>query len=263
MPAENIAGKTFGSLTALYPTPLRANTSVVWHCLCTCGNDVDIPRNQLVGGRRTSCGCKKYAPRPDLTGKQFGRLTVLNMLPERRGGYTVWHCKCQCGRETDVTSRDLKSGMTRSCGCLVADRAREGQRRIDGTSITRLENSSTIFRNNTSGIRGVSFRTQDMRWVAYISFKGKKKTLGAFKTIEEAKEARRRAEQVLYERFLEEYYQSQIQADPPTTATLPAPGTPADPVQLPTPTTAQAITPTTAQTDGVKTPQAVGVANTA
>ena len=45
-----------------------------------------------------------------------------------------------------------------------------------------------------------------MRWVAYISFKGRKKTLGVFKTMEEAVEARKRAEEELYETFLEEYY---------------------------------------------------------
>ena len=63
-----------------------------------------------------------------------------------------------------------------------------------------------MFKNNTSGVRGVSFRTQDMRWVAYISFKGKKITLGAFHTIEEAAAARKKAEEELWGSFLEEYY---------------------------------------------------------
>ena len=79
---------------------------------------------------------------------------------------------------------------------------------VDGTSVTRLLHSNQIFRNNTSGVRGVSFRKADMRWVAYISFKGKK-TLGAFKTMEEAVEARKRAEAGLYESFLAQYYASQ------------------------------------------------------
>ena len=119
----DITGHHFGHLTALYTTDRRYNTSVVWHCRCDCGNECDIPRNQLTGGKRTSCGCIQRSPRPDLTGQRFGRLTVLFLQPERLRSYCVWHCRCDCGKEVDVTSRDLKSGSTRSCGCLVPDRA--------------------------------------------------------------------------------------------------------------------------------------------
>jgi hypothetical protein len=33
----------------------------------------------------------------DLTGARFGRLTVVKMTPERRGGAVVWLCQCDCG----------------------------------------------------------------------------------------------------------------------------------------------------------------------
>lgn len=55
----------------------------------------------------------------DLTGKQFGRWTVLYLLNERnkkRG--TIWHCRCQCGNEKDVSGEALRSNQSRSCGCL-------------------------------------------------------------------------------------------------------------------------------------------------
>lgn len=56
---------------------------------------------------------RKSKPRVDLTGKQFGYLTPVFYI---KGG--KWHCKCQCGNELDVDTRNLNSGHTRSCGCL-------------------------------------------------------------------------------------------------------------------------------------------------
>lgn len=54
----------------------------------------------------------------DLIGRKFGRLTVLERYPEKKRGYIQWVCKCQCGNIIVVRSDLLKSGNTRSCGCL-------------------------------------------------------------------------------------------------------------------------------------------------
>ena len=59
----------------------------------------------------------------DLTGRRFGRLIVINQIEDHitTGGHhkAQWLCKCDCG-EKDITIRgdDLKSGKTKSCGCL-------------------------------------------------------------------------------------------------------------------------------------------------
>ena len=63
----------------------------------------------------------------DLTGMRYGRLTVLNREGSwyneyGEGGFPKWRCRCDCGRETVVIGRNLKSGMTRSCGCLKKER---------------------------------------------------------------------------------------------------------------------------------------------
>lgn len=49
-------------------------------------------------------------------------------------------------------------------------------------------------KNNTSGIRGVSWDTRHKRWVARISFQGKSKFLGSFREKEDAAKARLDAE---------------------------------------------------------------------
>lgn len=53
----------------------------------------------------------------DLTGKKFGRLTVIGRC-ESLFGEATWCCKCECGTETIVRGYYLRTGTTQSCGCL-------------------------------------------------------------------------------------------------------------------------------------------------
>ena len=56
-------------------------------------------------------------PIKDLTGKTFGRLTVIRFA-EAKNHRAYWHCRCSCGNEKVALSKTLCNGMTRSCGCL-------------------------------------------------------------------------------------------------------------------------------------------------
>ena len=57
---SDITGQRFQYLLALYPLPQR-NTKgmILWHCRCDCGNEINIPYNELVYSNRVSCGCRK------------------------------------------------------------------------------------------------------------------------------------------------------------------------------------------------------------
>lgn len=57
--------------------------------------------------------------RRDLTGQQFGRLTVVQLAADRP---TRWLCRCVCGTTTIVWASALTSGNTQSCGCLHRER---------------------------------------------------------------------------------------------------------------------------------------------
>lgn len=56
----------------------------------------------------------------DLTGKRFGRLTVICRVGSKHKE-VLWRCICDCGKKTDVTSSNLRYGHTKSCGCLRSD----------------------------------------------------------------------------------------------------------------------------------------------
>ena len=55
----------------------------------------------------------------DLTGQRFGRLTALEYEHKHNTGKpnSVWLCKCDCGKQTRVSSKDLTRGRSKSCGC--------------------------------------------------------------------------------------------------------------------------------------------------
>ena len=90
-----------------------------WRCLCDCGNEKIVYGGHLEDGHTKSCGCIR-PPRTNLYGQTFGRLTVLDWE-----GNGKWRCRCECGNEILVKTDNLKSGNTKSCGCLQKDRASE------------------------------------------------------------------------------------------------------------------------------------------
>lgn len=66
----------------------------------------------------------------DLTGQRFGRYTVLERAEDYVNPWsgcraTQWRCLCDCGTIKVVVGESLKQGVTRSCGCLKRDMARE------------------------------------------------------------------------------------------------------------------------------------------
>lgn len=60
----------------------------------------------------------------DLTGQRFGRLTAIEHLYKQN----TWRVRCDCGREKHVAGRALRSGCTRSCGCLNSELAASRKR---------------------------------------------------------------------------------------------------------------------------------------
>lgn len=70
-----------------------------------------------------------YIHLQDLTGKRFGRWTVLYKDEERslkskkenKTTIIFWICKCDCGNIKSVQGGNLKRGASRSCGCLESE----------------------------------------------------------------------------------------------------------------------------------------------
>lgn len=59
----------------------------------------------------------------DITGQVFGRLTVLRRVENDKYSRAVWECRCECGNIPTVSGKQLRSGKTKSCGCLCRENA--------------------------------------------------------------------------------------------------------------------------------------------
>jgi hypothetical protein len=67
----------------------------------------------------------------DITGHRFGRLLATEQC-EKINGRLAWSCRCDCGAVLRVSSNSLRTGKTRSCGCLRVEAARENVKRSPG-----------------------------------------------------------------------------------------------------------------------------------
>ena len=51
-------------------------------------------------------------------GYRVGMLTVESKTDERKNGYTIWLCKCDCGGEIRLDTRCLQRRTVTDCGCI-------------------------------------------------------------------------------------------------------------------------------------------------
>lgn len=118
----------------------------------------------------------------DLTGQRFGRLAVIGQS-SRHNRQVLWLCKCDCGQTTIVTGGNLRSGNTRSCGCLnretssVRMKSQRHNEGADGHTYTRLYRIWRGLMNrcfNTAdlgysryGGRGIECCAEWMEWAAF------------------------------------------------------------------------------------------------
>lgn len=128
----DLTGQRFGKLLVLHLDEEfeknRNNRQRRWICQCDCGIIKSIIGAELTRKNKSqkSCGCESKKRQynfgkitfKDLTNQKFGELTVLQKTGKNKYNYTIWLCQCSCGKQCEVTSRELLSGDTKSCGCL-------------------------------------------------------------------------------------------------------------------------------------------------
>ncbi len=134
----DLTGQKFGKLTAIELLGTDKHGVALWKCQCECGNEKLVKSVNLRNGATISCGCIRTN---DLTGKRFGRLTVIKRCPVEytKSGNRVfkWKCQCDCGNIINAVHSNLVKGVTGSCGCLQKELASE-RFFIHGMRNTRL-----------------------------------------------------------------------------------------------------------------------------
>lgn len=104
----------------------------------------------------------------DISGQRFGRLTVLEISRRERlsrGTLVFWKCGCDCGNTIEVRGQALRTGTTKSCGCLrnelTGDRSR-----THGRSKTPTHNSWRAMRERCQNPKNVAYKNYGGRGIS-------------------------------------------------------------------------------------------------
>jgi hypothetical protein len=100
---------------------------------------------------------KRIGKYKDITGQTFGKLKVVSVAYKVNTKY-CWNCICECGKAAIIEGNRLRSGKTKSCGCLRKTQNGLSQSSIYNVWISMIHRccneNSTGYKNY--GARGIS-----------------------------------------------------------------------------------------------------------
>lgn len=166
---EELGGKRFGRLTPNVRVQVfdsKGRKRAKWECGCDCGNKTTVGEDALKRGLTQSCGClhrevASFQSFRDLTGKRFGRLTVICLEGQESTGIRLWRVSCDCGKESIIRGAGLTSALTQSCGCL--------QREVVSLPVGFSRRNALLSRYKTNAAtRNLDWRLTDEEFFALI-----------------------------------------------------------------------------------------------
>lgn len=214
---KDLTGKRFGSLTVLKRAEDKVYSSgrkaVQWLCRCDCKeeNEVIVTGDNLKGGNVQSCGCLLY----NKNSKLHKKYNVYDLTGNYGIGYTFKgekfyfdlddydkiknYCWYTDSKGYIISHGDKKQGYKVVQMHMLVTNCKDGllvdhinhkvydNRKLNLRVVTNSQNqmNSSIRRDNTSGIKGVSFDKLTGKWIAYITI-NKENYRKEFETFEDA-----------------------------------------------------------------------------
>ena len=86
----------------------------------------------------------------DLVGQRFGRLIVIRFDGRDKWRKSYWLCRCDCGKEKIIGGNNLRSGNTKSCGCLAKNNALKHGHTIKGKGTRTYESWHSMIQRCTN-----------------------------------------------------------------------------------------------------------------
>ena len=129
---QDLTGKIFGRLTAI--EPIYENNIRKWKCACICGNVIIVSTSQLNAGNKSSCGCIHEDYKTSLINKRYGNLIVIAFEGYGITSRPLWLCRCDCGKDVVVSSKNLNRKSTTHCGCKRKENISKAVRKEYGES---------------------------------------------------------------------------------------------------------------------------------
>lgn len=226
----NLKGCTFGRLTVLERSQNKicANkqSKVMWKCICTCGNIVDVEGSKLKNGHTQSCGCLQKERTSQARQKQnkiencgdlikiydsYGNCCITNKEEKEKLSTYYWS-KSKTHGYWIAYGKGKYKGYLRIHDFIMQDKLIEGtiiDHQNNNKDDNRKENLRVVTRQinnlnvgikatNKSGCTGIWYNVNDGKWESYINYHYKKYHLGRFDDKEEAVLYRKIAQNLLF-----------------------------------------------------------------
>ena len=125
----DLTGQQFNEWTIVERDKDAKPGTAKWICRCSCGTIKSVAGSTLRNGSSKSCGCKKIEKSRENNGtfineigNRYGKLVVIAKDEELsiQKHRAHWLCKCDCGNYKIVSSKCLRDGKTKSCGCILS-----------------------------------------------------------------------------------------------------------------------------------------------
>jgi len=208
MENKNLIGKSFGHLT-VKSLNYSDNRGASWNCKCECGKEIILQTSHILGTKNRnpdkSCGCMNKAQDGN-TIKHKRIYSIYKCMMnrcnngkvdnyERYGGKGVTVCD-EWNTFNPFLTWSLANGYKED---LTIDR-KDSKNQYSPSNCRWVDyfvqaTNKCIYKNNTTGYKGVSYSKDFKLYRAYIMRNKIKKELGYFKTLEEAVKARKDIEE--------------------------------------------------------------------
>ncbi len=164
-----VIGQTCGYYTVIDDSPIRTNKKALKYlCKCICGKERALNSHIIANSSVNSCGCK--SPKnlgnipsnfKDLSGQKFNKWTVIKRSGSQKTlnrVSSIWECKCDCGNVGHVTTGNLVTESSKSCGCLRNERVRSYRKQNrENSERQKIVTINTLYSNYTTRARKNKF----------------------------------------------------------------------------------------------------------
>ena len=231
---KDLIGKRFGKLVVLYQTEDYVNPqgkhSSRWHCICDCGNEIDVTGTHLKNGNSLSCGCYRnqvisIRSKKHNFFKTLDDITIIytskneEILVDTESFINIPKIKeiCWCiNSQGYVVGRDCENGVNVFLHNIIMRPNLKNGEVVDHIYGDRFDNRTSKLRiatrtqnnqnkrirtDNSCGVTGVYWSNDRNKWYAQITINGKTKSLGRYADINEAIKARLIAEKEYFGEF--------------------------------------------------------------
>lgn len=108
----------------------------------------------------------------DLTGQKFNRLIVIKRTGKTKNSHSIWLCRCDCGKEKEISSNDFIRGKIKSCGCFRKKKYNCKQKTYDKNFYCTWNNIETRCGNkNVKDYKNYGGRGIKNEWESFEEFK--------------------------------------------------------------------------------------------